>query len=518
MPLLRHSWSVGLLAVVLVAFAARPALGQDQPSQGGQGQPGQANQGQTNQGQTNQDQTSQPSQGDQNTAQPGAPIPAYRSPLASAADNGSPTEQDLQPDTRALSGVETLSLGGLKASHSYWQPHVDIFESADSNVGETTSGSAWGSWTSISAGVDVHHISGNTDLLLTYTGGGVFSSSAGANNGMIQELGFTDRVQLHRWTLTFLDQLSYLTESAFGFGGFSGASLPGSSFGGGIGGIGSSFLTGQSLLVSQGRSVSNFLATEGDLALTRRSSLTLVGGYSLLDYPDSNLLNSWAANARIGYNYLLTPKDTIAVFYTYSGFRYTNFDQYVDSHSFQVSYGRRVTGRLAFQVAAGPEIVVSRLPISGIGTGSSSTNTTQLLWSLDTSTRYQMRRVGLGVRYDHGVSSGSGVLAGSVADIVEGDVTRQMSPTFSSVLLAGYSRNSGEAIAVTTPTAQSYDYWYVGTNLTHPLGTFGLTFSYQLQYQTSNVPFCTGPSCGTNLIRHLISVGAGWHGNRQVFR
>jgi hypothetical protein len=484
-------------AVMLLALMALAAQAQDQS--------GQANQ------------PSQQNQNEQPANQSAAPIPAYHSPLASAAangDSGVETEQ-VQPDTRALSGVQNLGLGGLGTSHSYGQPHVDIFESADSNAQVTPHGYSWGSWTSVTGGVDLRHISGNNDLLLSYTGGGMFSTTSGTNGGMVQQLGFTDRLALRRWTIMFLDQFSYLPGAGFGFGNLVGPSLPG---GIGIGSTGSAFQPGQTLFAGQGRSVANSFATEGDYALTRRTSLTFVGGYAFLAYPDDDLFNSWAVTARVGYNYLWTQKDTVAVFYTYTGLRYSNSEQSIDAHAVQFSYARRVTGRLAFQVAAGPQIIVSRLPLSIGGSGIPSANSTQFLWSLDTNVQYQLRRTSLNASYYHGVSSGAGVLAGSIGDVVQGSATRQMSRTFSSGFTGGYSRNSGVAFGAAVPANQSYNYWYVGTNLTHPWGDLALTLSYQLQYQDSNIPFCTGATCGTSFIRNLISVGVGWHGGRMIVR
>src|SRR5271156_2286432 len=66
-------------------------------------------------------------QGQQQGEQPAAPIPAIRSPLAGAADNGDVGDsQVLTPDTRSLTGVEDLSLGTMALSHSYWQPHLSL--------------------------------------------------------------------------------------------------------------------------------------------------------------------------------------------------------------------------------------------------------------------------------------------------------------------------------------------------------------------------------------------------------
>src|SRR5580658_6441709 len=83
------------------------------------------------------DQSQQPQRPEQ---QQGAeqPIPAYKSPLASQADNGDtisgPTE--LGPDNRPLTGIQDLSLGVPLDRHSYWQPHAEVDFVGDSEPPE----------------------------------------------------------------------------------------------------------------------------------------------------------------------------------------------------------------------------------------------------------------------------------------------------------------------------------------------------------------------------------------------
>ena len=176
-----------------------------------------------------------------------------------------------------------------------------------------------------------------------------------------------------------------------------------------------------------------------------------------------------------------------------------------------------------FQVAAGPEVVISRIPVNGNGGPSGNglgagTNATQLVWAFDTALQWRAERTVLGLTYNREASGGSGVLLGSISNIVAGSVTRQVSRTFSDGLIAGYSRNEGVTVKDSTPSSQTYDYWYAGAGLAHPMGqALALTFSYQMQYQTSNSTFCIGPTCGTNVIRHVISVGLGWHERPLLF-
>jgi hypothetical protein len=452
--------------------------------------------------------------------QPTAPIPAYHSPLAGAADNDEDTENEVAPDTSSLTGVQNFSLGA-QATRSYWQPHFDLFSTIDSNPAENAGGSTdWSYSTALSGGVDVYRNSGNSNLTLRYLGGGTFSNNSTAGNGIVQSLGLSEKVTFRRWVLSVIDQLNYLPQSSFGFNGLGTTGLPGS------GGLGSGFTPGQSLLTGQGQNLGNSFDTEVDALLTARSSLTFAGGYSLLHYFDSDLLNYGTATFRAGYNYQMNRKDTIGVEYTFSKYIYSNFDQSITSHSAEITYGRRVTGRLAFQIAAGPQIAVFQTPIStGTGssgeggTGSSSTgSTTQVYWTLSANAQYALRRAAFGLAYNHGVGGGSGALAGSLTDTVSGFATRQMSRTFSSGITAGYSRNQGLAITTSTPSNQTYDYWYGGGNLSYPIGrSLALTLAYQLQYQTSNVAFCIGPTCGTSVIRHTISLGLGWHERPLLF-
>jgi hypothetical protein len=503
-----HNWWVGLLILTLTALSA---AAQDQSGQ--QGQQDQNQQSQQSQGQSQQD---------QNQSQGAQPIPAYHSPFAEAADNGNSEPETELPaaDTRSPSGAQILAVAGPELVHSYWQPHVDLFGTADSNAQETPSGSSWGTWFSFSGGVDLHRVATASDLTVSYLGGAAISSTSSVGNGIVQQLGIDERLIIRRWTLSFLDQAAYLPESGFGYGGLGGTALSAGSVN-----LGSTFTNSQSLLTGQGQNLTNSFVTEADVAVTPRTSFTFVGGYSLLHYFDNNLLNSGDANFRGGFNYLWTRRDTIAVFYTYSAFRFSNFDeQSIDEHTIQASYARRVTGRLAFQIAAGPQIVILRIPISN-SSGSGSTNvpgsSTQFNWALNSSVNYQLRRTALQAAYSHGVTAGSGVLAGASTDMASGSVTRQMSRTFSSDITGGYARNQGvvPGVGVATPSSQTYDYWFAGASFSYPWGrTLGLTFAYQFQYQNSNGQFCiTAANCGTNVMRHMISVGLGWHERPIVF-
>ena len=458
-------------------------------------------------------------QQDQNQSE--QPIPAYHSPLAGvnsgADDNSTVSDQQLAPDTQPLAGAQNLSLGVPPVTHSYWQPRADITGIFDSNPLSGGTSGGWAAYVTPIGGIDLHRVSGNSNLTLTYVGGGTLSNNATVGNSLIQELEVSEKLSFHRSVLSLFEALSYIPETSFGYGGIAGISLPG---GGSIGGSQGPGLPGQTILTVRGQRLSNSSIAQDDIHLTSKSSLTFFGGYALLHFFDNPLLDFGNIIFQGGYNRTLTRKDTIAVFYRFRGYRYSNFNQSINGNAILVSYGRRVTGRLAFQVEGGPEVAFSKIPITS-GTGGTTTNsTTQVYFTVSTSLIYRFQRTGLHLAYDHGLSSGAGVLAGSKLDTVRGTVTRQFSRNLSGSWDAGYARNTGPLVVVGTPatTIQNYDYWFTGVQLSHPVGrTIHLFLRYQLQYQTSNASSCPGSTCPNNVARNQISLGLNWHGQPIPF-
>jgi hypothetical protein len=456
----------------------------------------------------------------QGADQTAAPIPAYHSPFAGATDDtNTPDTATTETTTgvRSLAGAQSLSLG-LETTRSYWQPRFNVFGTADSNP-QQTAGYNWGTWTSVSGGVDVYRVAGNSNLTLNYTSGGMFSTGNNASNGVVQELNFIDKFSYRRWSVSIFEQGTYLPESSDGFGGLGNAGVAQ----GGQANAGLALGAAQAVLTGRGQMLNNSDTAELDRFLTKRSSLSFSGGYSILHYFDGGgLLSYGVTNFRGGYNYQMTEKNTVAFAYTFTDFRYSASSvQPFSQHTVQASFGRVVNGKLAFQIGAGPQIVSSQAPIPPMATGgavlSSNSTSTRLFWTANTSLQYQERRYGLGLSYNHSVNGGAGVLAGARSDIAAGTFTKQMSRTFASGFTGGYSRIQG----LPGPGAvgnQLYEYWFGGINLTEPLSpSMALTLSYQAQYQTSNMAACVGPTCGINVLRHLISVGLGWHERPLLF-
>jgi len=443
------------------------------------------------------------------------PIPAYHSPLASQADNPDPNAPppQLLPDNRTLTGAQDPSLGVPSTNHSYWTPHVDVSVTLDSAPPVAGGGEGWTTWTSLTGGVDLRWLSGRSDMTVNYVGGGALSNDGASSNGIVQDLNFVDRFNFRRWALTVIEQAAYTPETAFGSGGFPGISVPGGAPG--LGGL----IPGQTIITSEGQRFFNTTLGEVDVFLTPRSSVTFSGGYSLLHSFGGDFLDYGDIIALAGYNYQATRKDSVGISYVFGGLRYNNFDETINTNTLLVSYGRNITGRLAFRIGAGPEFATINLPIipgTGVGTigPPSAGSTSHLYWYLSTSVQYQMQRTAFSAGYSHGVAGGSGVFGGSIGDTVTGSVSRQLSRISSGSFNVGYSRNSGLSVTglPQIPNSnQAFDYLFTGVNYSRSWGrSLNLNVGYQLQYQNSNSSFCTGAGCGSSFTRNLITFGVGW--------
>jgi hypothetical protein len=442
--------------------------------------------------------------------------------MSSGTESDEANGSTLAPDTHSLAGAEYLTLGAPKTGHDYWEPYVEVSSTLSSNPPSPNGGTGWSTWATFFGGLDLHRLSGNSDLSLSYLGAEAISNNSGINNSTIQQFGVADRVTFRRSAVTFLDQLGYLPESSFGYAGIGGPSL----VTGGSVGLQGGFIPNQSILTSLGERISNTFAVQDDAFLTPRSTLTFVGSYGVLDFLGSNLNNNREVTLQGGYNYLLSRKDTIAVFYRFDAFRYDHINQSINDNSVQLSFARRVTGRLALQISGGPDVAFSQTPINQTTTsaGSSSTSTSgktrQFFWDLNSNLTYQFRRTSLGMSYSHGVSGGSGVLAGAITDGVSGTASRRFTPTLSGAWDFGYSRNQGLVVTATTLTAsnQTYNYWFTGVNVSRTLGrAINLYLGYQANYQTSNAAFCVTATCGKSYLQNEIFMTLGWHPRPSAF-
>lgn len=434
-----------------------------------------------------------------------APKPAGTAFPPLVDDSNQPSPDTILPDGRPLTGVQSPTLGRVESPHSYWIPGIQYSNTIQNNLpGSTNSG--WSITNYIAANVSLLDTWRSSQLALNYSGGGSFSTDSAQGSGTFQQLGVSQSFQWARWQLQFFDQLAYLPQSQFGFGAGTGLGLPG----GGISpGVPQTGISGnyQTLFSAVGPRFDNTFSTQAVYQINLRSSVNVSGTYSLLKFIDPGNIDSNDAGASVGYNYVLTKTDTIGLVYRFNRFSYIGNPQVIDDSTINIAYGRKITGRIAFQAFGGPDITTFKVPIGNVSqqiTGSGGANLS-----------YAFKRGTVGLSFTRGVTAGSGVLLGSNTDQIGASVSRAFGRVWHAQANVGYARN--QSIASSQPQ-NSYDSVYVGGGVNRPFGPdMNLSIAYNANIQaTGSQSGCTGGSC--NYTQQQISMSFQWHTRPLVLR
>jgi len=440
------------------------------------------------------------------------PKPAAKAPLLIGMgqdDAQQPSADELQPDNRPLTGVQTPTLGTAQFRHSYWVPGFQYGNTTQNYALNQASSADWTANNYVAGNLSVLEAWSHSQLSLNYSGGGLFSTNSAQGNSSFHQFGLMQAFQGQRWQVQFLDQFSYLPEAQFGFGGAANLNIPGigGSLGGSQPGLQNNYVPNQSILTSAGPRYSNVFATQVSYALSRRGTFTVAGTYGILRFVEAGNIESDTVSGSVGYDYALTNEDQFGGKYRFSAYHFAGYPQAFADHTFDFVYGRKITGRLALQLYGGPELTTFRIPIGNISD--------KLSASGGASLSYGFKRGSISLGYDHGVSNGGGALIGSSTDSVSMDANRQISRMWQMQGNFGYARNH----ALVTANAQGYDTWFAGAGLSRPLGrNASLSLGYTARIQTSQLPVCAAGNCSTSFTQHQISLGFQWHTRPFVIR
>jgi hypothetical protein len=419
---------------------------------------------------------------------------------ATNGDLGTPAAND-----RALAGAQDLSPEVTDARRSYWQPFFNLTSVLDTNplgVGNTVSLAPWGSFY---GGADLHWSSHRSDLSVNYLGGGELSQYT-TEDGPIQQLALGEKLSWRHAVISLFDQFGYFPAAVSEFYVPTGADLSANR----EASLQPAFLPNQSIVSTLGQELTNSFVGELDVPLNQRSSLTLLGSYSVLRFFKSNFLDLNDTTVQAGFNHHVTRNNTLALLYRLTAFRFSNVYQPMDGHVVQLAFGRQVTGRMSFQVAAGPELAFFRTVASQ--TSSISAQPTVVLfkrvyWSLDTSMTYDIGRTVFKLGYGHSLTDGAGFLTGAVTDQGSGSIDTPLSRGLTAEFIGGYARNQGLMQTTQRPANEIYKDWFAGVTINHALSRRASIFlSYQVQRQATNF-VCAGIACGSQFTRQLVSVG-----------
>jgi hypothetical protein len=456
---------------------------------------------------------------DQQSEDTSKPKPAGRGyPSVGYPDQDPSGDQEssppLQPDTRPLTGVQIPTLGLPELRHSYWVPGFQYSNMIRSTALNQANAAGWNSTSYITGNVSLLQAWSNSQLSVNYSGGGFSSTESSQGNGYFHQFALVQIFKWQRWQLTLLEQFSYLPETSFGFGGGTGISLPG--VGGSLGpplpGLGGNFQPNQTVFTSFGTRYSNSFTTQAVYELSPRGSINVAGSYGILRFLRAGNIESNDYISNVGYNYALGKKDTLGVLYRFSAYRYIGNPQAFGDHVVQLSYGRKITGRLALQISGGPEITTFHAPIGNA--------TNHIGESANATLNYATARNNLTLAYIRGVSNGSGIQLGSNADQIQAGVGRRLSREWQGNVNFGYARNKslGNLLGA-SQNSQTYNSYYMSGGLSRPLGRdANFSLAYAAEIQTSNQTVCASGTCNTSYTQHQITLGFSWHARPFVLR
>ena len=468
------------------------------------------------------------------------PVPAY-------GQEGAPPPISQNPP---LSGIDLPSLEPHAAPLSYLQPGATFSESENSNIANTTGGSSASSITRAEGSLALRRLWSNYDLALDYAGGAAYYNLRGQGWKALQQMDVDQKISWKRGNLSLRDSFSYLPEGHFGasYGALGSAgveNLGSTAFG--------SFWGGSALgTLGLAPRILNISLVDVTESLTPKSAVTATAGYAFTHFYGSqpngaSFFGSSQVSAQGAYNRILSAHTQVALVYGYQGFDFNAFATAFHSHIVEGMYGHRITGRMDLLIAAGPQFTRISLPcslfdalggISGChfdqaGQISGSVPDTRIGVAGQARLRYRFPRTDLDLRYEHFLTSGSGVFAGAETDLARLSATRPLNRVWSAGVDIGFSRNSRLQSLTTSQlascvqpgqqnpnklppcpgvSANVYDSGFAGLAVHRQ---FGRTLHGYLSYQFNEIWFdhsyCGGlAQCSRISNRDVISIGLDW--------
>lgn len=476
----------------------------------------QQQQGQTSQGgseASDQQQTTKKKKtGGQSTASPLNPV----TPLSTGQKGNQQNEPNqsvaVQSSATPLTGAEMFTLTHMGAGRSYVIPSLQFAQSV-STEGVGAFGTADVQAVSTLSGLfQFSHVWKRYAFSADYAGTGFLYDRQSERNTSAHEFTFSQRVMGRRSSFLLTDSVTYLPQASFGYSRFNGGGFNNYDYGGlyGVSGgnIDTTFFPSQSILIGPSSRVSNAVIGEYDYRTSPLSSITFTGSYAVLRFPDSAYINSDDAVAKIGYDRMLTPRDSVALSYQAGIFRFGQIaSNNFTNHVIEFTYRRTITHRLGFQIGAGPQFNLFNRNLAG--------QDLQTNWLVDSLLTYQFRRFQVGLSYHHYTSSGSGVYQGAATDYADAQVSIGFSPKWAVNWDLGYARNKELRGLGLSGASNSYNSWYGTINLQRIVSRkTSLFFGYSLLQQLAGQPTCVGPTCGTFYTEQYFSFGLNWHPSR----
>jgi len=422
------------------------------------------------------------------------------------------------PAITPLSGAEEFTPSAGGGGHSYFLPAFQWTGYADTLGTRRGGGLSHLETRSVYiASFTLQRVRKHSQTNLDYAGAGfLYSRPVNLGNGLppssygtFQQLGWIQSFSARRWKAMLGDEGSYLPESAFGFSGFGGLGSFGLGQGGAFYGTGiglnSSLIPNQTILTGYGRRLSNLALTQVEYDPGARSAISAAVSYGTLRFLDGGFLPSDSLSVFAGYNFALTPRDTIEVGYVHFYFRFHGQNRQILNRGLQLSYGHRITGRLSLELSAGAVANDVAKPLGGSVTKSFITTYDSL--------QYLFRRGNMRLSYLRYVSNGAGLFLGAETDLVQLSAGRQFWRSFFGSLNAGHAYNQSLTQQSSATPRSKFETWQAGASVSRQFGQhISAYLNYYVQRQISSTPLCFTNNCATFSLRQTGGVGINWHG------
>ena len=482
-----NSRNLGIL--MLLVLWCVPAMGQEQPSPG-------------------TPIPAQPAPGGQQTpGAPGAPQAPTAQPTAPPTAGG---DQAVQPeqtpertplDSFAVASIEPARVGPGLHRPRYVNALLSFSEQVDTNpayVGTPVNGYEYTS--NVAGTVTFERRRRYADFMLNYSGGGLIhkqnSDLDSSYHSLVTDLSWVKQ----RWHFVVRNETSYTPESPFGFSGFAGGTAAG---------LASSLLPSQSILSVSNRQVSSTAAGQIEYSASPHTSFTFMGNYGVLRFLDLGLVDSDQYSAGMGFNKELSRRDTIALQYNYSNFKFLEQLTTVDTHSWTLMYRHRLGERLSFELDAGPQITELG-GLAALGPLSSQLDSRLFRYTAGGSLAYHRNSTTISLSALHGTTGGSGVFQGADTTTTGVSLRRTFRRGWTIETGGGYARNQLLITPPGTPLT-TYNTEYGKASVSRAIGRHVNAFvSYNVQNQDLPVAGCVGLACNNGL-RHVFTAGFDWH-------
>jgi len=424
------------------------------------------------------------------------------------------------PDQNTLAGAAPFTVGSLQHSVNIFDPAISISQLGQTAPGAT--GSAVLTGVSVASGsLNFNRTWSEYHFSTIYNGGETFNQGYGAASSFFgttaphyqfHALAVTQEADWARWHVLLRDDFTASPGAAFSGQGMGGPGLAAqfsSLLGASLNNFAQSFQPTETINTGAAMRYRDSVLGQAEYSFTRRSAITFSGSYGLLHFANAGYISSTLMGAQAGYDYLLDPSNSVAILASYGKIDYTvtgspaigNGNSTTD-YMGALAYGRKITGRLAFQVAAGPQEIQAALP-GGVG------NFHLLSVSVNSGLTYEWRRSGVSFTYARGLTGGSGVFLGATSNTASATAHYRFTRYWTGSVNGGYALNDS-LVPVGVATVQ-FDNWFVGANLGRRVGARAqINFNFGAMKQ-SNPATCTVAICGGNGLQETFGMSVNWH-------